>query len=134
MSRFPTAGHLAAWAGLAPANHESAGKHRAAGSRQGSRWLRRALVESAWAASRTKSSYLNAEYRRLARRRGPNKAIIAVAHSIIVAAWHILSNGNVYEDLGADWFDKRSDAESETRRLVRRLEALGRSVTISPAA
>ena len=134
MSRFPTAGHLAAWAGVAPANHESAGKHRAAGSRQGSRWLRRALVESAWAASRTKNSYLGAQYRRLARRRGPNKAIIAVAHSIIVAAWNMLSNGTPYEDLGADWFDKHSDADAETRRLVHRLEALGHSVNLIPAA
>ncbi len=119
--------------GWPPANHESAGKHRAASGCQGGRWLRRNVVESAWAASRTKNSYLSAQYRRLARRRGPNKAIIAVAHSIIVIAWHMLSNGTPYEVLVADWLDKRSDADSETRRLVGRLESLGHSVTLSPA-
>lgn len=134
MTRFPSAGHLAAWAGLAPASHESAGKRRPAGTRQGARWLRRALVESAWAASRTKDTYLGAQYRRLTRRRGPQKANIAVAHSIIVAAWTMLTSGSVYEDLGVDWFDKRSDHSAETRRLVQRLEALGHSVTITPAA
>ncbi|HET9058941.1 MAG TPA: hypothetical protein VFN61_03400 [Acidimicrobiales bacterium] len=77
---------------------------------------------------------LSAQYRRLARRRGPNKAIIAVSHTIIVAAYHILSDGAPYEDLGADWFDKHSDADSETRRLVHRLESLGHAVTLSPAA
>lgn len=134
MTRFPSAGHLAAWAGLAPASHESAGRRRPAGTRQGARWLRRSLVESAWAASRTKDTYLGAQYRRLARRRGPQKANIAVAHSIIVAAWTMLSDGAVYTDLGVDWFDKRNDPSAETRRLVHRLEALGHAVTITPAA
>ena len=134
MSRFPTAGHLAAWAGLAPASHESAGKRRPAGTRQGARWLRRALVQSAWAASRTNNSYLGAQYRRLARRQGPQKANIAVAHSIIIAAWTILTSGAVYSDLGADWFDRRNDHTAETRRLVARLENLGHTVTITPAA
>ena len=134
MTRFPTAGHLAAWAGLAPASHESAGKRRPVGTRQGARWLRRALVESAWAASRTKNTYLSAQYRRLVRRRGPQKASIAVAHSIIVTAWNMLTTGTTYHDLGTDWFDRRTDPTAETRRLVHRLEALGHTVTISPAA
>ena len=134
MSRFPSARHLAAWAGVAPANHESAGKRRPAGTRQGGPWLRRALVEAAKAASRTKGTYLASQYRQIAARRGPNKATVAVAHSILVAAWHMLSTGQIYEDLGADYFDRRRNPEAEARRLVSRLEALGHSVTLTSAA
>jgi transposase len=89
MSRFPTAQHLAAWAGLAPANAEPAGKHRRAGSRKGANWLRRAFIEAAKSASRSRGTYLSAQYRNVAARRGPNKATVAVAHSIVVAAWHM---------------------------------------------
>lgn len=134
MSRFPTAGHLAAWAGLAPANAESAGKRRAAGTRKGTRWLRTALTESAKSAARTKNTYLAAQYQRLTRRRGPNKATVAVAHSIIVAAWHVLTSGQPYQDPGADYFERRQNPEAQTRRLIRRLEALGHQVTLTPAA
>jgi transposase len=134
MSRFPTAEHLAAWAGLAPANNESAGKRKAAGSRNGSRWLRQALVEAAKAASRTKGTYLAAQYHQIAARRGPNKATVAVAHSMAVAAWHMLSTGTPYQDLGSDWFTSRRDPEREARRLVAHLEALGHKVTVTPAA
>ncbi|MGH9104321.1 MAG: IS110 family transposase [Acidimicrobiales bacterium] len=134
MSRFPSAQHLAAWAGLAPANAESAGKHRRAGSRKGANWLRRAFIEAAKSASRSRGTYLSAQYRNVAARRGPNKATVAVAHSIVVAAWHMLSTGEPYEDLGADWLSRRRDPEREARRLVARLEALGHRVSIAPAA
>jgi len=134
MSRFPSASHLAAWAGLAPANDESAGKHRPAGTRHGARWLRRAFIESAKSASRSRGTYLAAQYRHLAARRGPNKATVAVAHSIVVAAWHMLSTGTRYNDPGPDWHTSRRDPGREVRRLVARLEALGQKVSVSPAA
>jgi transposase len=134
MARFPSPGHLAAWAGVAPANHESAGKRHPAGTRQGATWLRRALVEAAKAASRTKGTYLGAQYRQIAARRGPNKATVAVAHSILVAAWHMLTTGQTYDDLGADYFASRRSPEAETRRLVKKLQALGHYVTLAPAA
>lgn len=133
MARFPTAGHLAAWAGLAPANHESAGKHRPRGTRHGGNWLRRALLESAHTAARS-DTYLGAQYRQIARRRGPNKAAVAVAHSILVAVWHMLSTGQTYNDLGSDWFRSRRDPARETARLVAQLEALGHQVSLTNAA
>lgn len=134
MSRFPSPAHLAAWAGLAPANNESAGKRKPVGTRNGARWLRMALIESAKAAARSKNTYLATQYRQVAARRGPNKATVAVAHSIVVAAWHMLSTGTLYNDLGPDWFSSRRDPEREARRLVARLESLGHKVTINPAA
>ena len=134
MARFPTAGHLASWAGVAPANHESAGKRRPAGTRQGGRWLRNTLIEAAKAASRTKDTYLAAKYRKIARRRGPNKATVAVAHSIIVAVWHILSTGQSYQDLGADYFEKRRDPDRQAQNLVKKLAELGFTATLEPAA
>jgi transposase len=134
MSRFPTPAHLAAWAGIAPANHESAGKRRPVGTRHGGHWLKRTLIEAAHAAARTKGSYLAAQYRRLAARRGPNRAAVAVAHSILVAAWHMLNDGVTYQDLGSDYYERRRDPSLETRRLVARLEQLGHTVTLQPAA
>jgi transposase len=134
MSRFPTPGHLAAWAGVAPANHESAGKHRPGGTRRGGTWLRRGLIEAAKSAGRTKNTYLGAQYHQIARRRGPNKAAVAVAHSILVAAWHMLATGQTYDDLGADYLASRRNPDVETRRLVKRLQALGHTVTLTPAA
>jgi transposase len=134
MSRFPTAGHLCAWAGVAPASHESAGKKRPAGTRHGSPWLRRTLIEAARAAVRTKGSYYSALYSRIARRRGPNKAAVAVAHSMLETAWHLLSTGALYEDPGADYFERRHDPSVEAKRLQRRIEALGFAVTISQKA
>jgi transposase len=134
MSRFPTAGHLAAWAGVAPANHESAGKRRPAGTRHGGAWLKRALIEAAKGAARTKGSYFGAQYRQIAARRGPNRATMAVAHSIVVVAWHLLSTGATYQDLGSDYFARRRAPEIETARLVARLQALGHTVTLTPAA
>lgn len=133
MRRFPTPAALAAWAGVAPASHESAGKRRAAGTRQGARWLRQAMVEAARSAARSKGTYLAAQYRHIASRRGPNKAAVAVAHTMVVAAWHMLSTGQPYHDLGHDHLSRR-DPDAETRRLVRRLQTLGHHVTLQPAA
>ncbi len=134
MSRFPTAAHLCAWAGVAPACHESAGKCRPHGTRHGSTWLQRALIEAARAAARTKGTYFSAQYSRIAHRRGPNKAAIAVAHSILNVTWHLLTAGALYEDPGADYFLLRHDPEVEARRLQKRIKALGFEVTIAAAA
>jgi len=134
MARFPSAEQLAAWAGVAPANHESAGKRRPAGTRQGGRWLRNALIEAAKAAARTNDTYLAAKYRGVARRRGPNKATVAVAHAMTVAIWHMLTTGQPYHDLGGDLFEKRRDPEREAQRLIRKLADLGFNATLEPAA
>lgn len=134
MSRFPTPGHLAAWAGVAPASHESAGKRRPAGTRHGSRHLRHALIEAARAAARTKGTFLSARYGRIARRRGPNKAAVAIAHSILVSVWHMLTTGEIYQELGADFYDKKKDPAREVRRHIAELEAAGYTVTLTTAA
>ena len=131
MRRFPTAAHLASWAGLAPGKHESAGRDRAARTRQANRYLRAALVEAAHAAGHTQDNYLAARYRRLAARRGKQRAAIAVARSILEIAYCIIQRGTAYIDLGADYFDKR-DAQAVRQRLTRRLEALGFKVTLEP--
>ena len=133
MARFPSAGDLASWVGVCPGSHESAGKRRRVATTAGNQWLRRALVESARAAARTKRSYFGAQYRQIARRRGPNKAAIAVAHSLIELVWHLLSTGEVYNDLGEDYFSKRQDPERRARRLVAQLEDLGFKVTLEAA-
>jgi transposase len=134
MSRFPTPGQLCAWAGVAPASYESAGKRRPAGTRHGSEWLRRALIEAARAAARTKDSYYSAQYARIARRRGPNKAAVAVANSMLFTIWHLLSTGALYQDPGADYFQRRHDPVVEAKRLARRIEALGFDVSWSEKA
>ena len=134
MKIFPTAGQLASWCGVAPGTHESAGKRRPAASVNGNRWLGQALIEAARAAARTKDTYFAAQYRRLVARRGPNKAAVAVAHSMVVAAWHMLTTGEVYRELGGDYFVRRDDPERRARRLSRQIEELGFSVTIAPAA
>ena len=133
MTRFPTAKHLASWAGLCPGNHESAGKRRSGKTRKGSPWLRACLVQAAHAAARTKGTYLAAQYRRLAARRGRAKAAVAVAHTILVIAYHLLTEGTVYRDLGGNYFDER-DRQAVERRLVHRLEGLGYTVSLTPAA
>jgi transposase len=133
MARFPTDAHLASWAALCPGHHESAGKRTSGKTRKGNRALRTALVEAAKAARRAKATYLGAQYQRLAARRGPNKAAIAVAHSILIIAYHLLKDGGTYDDLGADFFDRR-DQEALERRLVKRLEALGNKVSIERVA
>jgi transposase len=134
MSRFPSPAHLASWAGLCPGNHESAGKRRRVGTTNGNRWLRRVLIESARAAARTKGSYFAAQYRQIAHRRGPNKAAVAVAHSLLDVIWHILTTGERFADLSADYYQRHRDPERITRRLVHQLEQLGHTVTITPAA
>lgn len=133
MSRFPTAGHLASWAGMCPGNRESAGKRLSGKTRKGSPWLRALLVQAAHAAGRKKNTYLAAQYRRLTARRGKKRAAVAVGHSILVIAYHIIRAGTVYDDLGPAYFDERQRALTE-RRLVQRLEALGYAVTLQPTA
>ena len=134
MTRFPTAGHLCAWAGVAPASHGSAARRHPAGTRHGSTWLQRGLIEAARAAARTKGSYFSAQYSRIARRRGPNKASVAVAHSILEVAWHLLTDGVLYDDPGARFFELRHDPNVEAKRLQRRIEALDFEVTLTAAA
>jgi transposase len=134
MSRFPNHRHLASWAGLCPGNNESAGKRKSGRTRKGSKWLRAGLTESAKAAARTKGTYLSAHYHRIKGRRGPGKATVAVAHSILVAAYHMLERGVPYHDLGEDYFHRRQaeHAERYKTRLVRQLERLGHKVTLEP--
>ncbi len=131
MSRFPTAGHLISWAGLCPKNDESAGKRRSTRMRKGAPWLKTTLVQCAWAAARKKASYLQAQFHRLRARRGAKKAIAAVAASILTAAYHMLKNGTLYQDLGPEHFDKRAQAR-QVHRLIDRLRNLGFAVQITP--
>jgi transposase len=133
MSRFPTAGHLLSWAGLCPRQHESAGKRLSTRVRPGTPWLKTSLVQAAWAAVRTKQSYLRAQFLRLKARRGPKKAILAVAASMLTAAYHMLHEQVPYRDLGAHHFDHR-DKTLLARRLIRRLHELGLTVDVRPAA
>jgi transposase len=133
MSRFPSAAHLASWAGLCPGNTQSAGKRGSGKTRKGSPALRSLLVEAAHAAARTKDTYLGARYRRLAARRGAKKAVVAVAHTLLIIVYHVLADGTVYRELGANHFDER-DRAGVKRRAVRRLEQLGYKVTVEPLA
>jgi transposase len=133
MSRFPTAGHLASWAGMCPGHDERAGKRHSGQTRHGNPWLRSALIEAAHAAARCRETYLAAQYRRLAARRGAKKAAVAVGHSILVSAYHLLRDAEPSHDLGGRYFDER-DRQAVERRLVRRLEALGHKVILEPAA
>ena len=133
MSRFPTAGHLVSWAGLCPRMDESAGKRRNTRIRKGDPWLKTALVQGAWAAVAKKASYARSLFARIKARRGAKKAIIAVAASMLTAAFHILRDGVVYEDLGADHFDPQ-DKTRAAQRLARRIEQLGYRVELRPAA
>jgi transposase len=110
MSRFPTTGHLASWAGMCPGNNESAGKHRSGRTRRGSKWLRKALIDTGQAAARSKNTYLSAQYAQIRGRRGPQRSVDTVGHSILVSAWHLLSTGELYDDLGGDYFDKRRNS------------------------
>ncbi|OUL33889.1 IS110 family transposase [Nostoc sp. 106C] len=130
MSRFPSAEHLAAWAGVAPGNYESGGKKLSDSTRKGNRVLRTILVQAAHALARTKT-YLAAQFRRLAARRGKKRAAVAVAHSILVIAYHLISRQEPYKDLGADYFDKQRP-ESVKKRLIKRLEKLGYQVNLEP--
>lgn len=129
MSRFPSARHLAAWAGMCPGNHESAGKHKNVKARQGSQWLRQVLVEAANAAARTKNTYLAAQYRRIASRRGKQKALVAVGHTIVRIVYYLLTRQESYQDLGSNYFDER-ERKGVERRLVNRLQSLGYKVSL----
>lgn len=131
MSRFPTAGHAAAWAGLTPGKNESAGRNRSSRTTQANRYLKAALVQAAHAAGRSKDNYLAAQYRRLAARRGKKRAAVAVAHSILVIAYHLIERGTAYVDLGATYFDQRKK-DTVQHQLVRRLEKLGFKVALEP--
>ena len=131
MSRFPTVGHLISWAGLCPKLDESAGKHRSVRIRKGAPWLKTSLISAAWAAVRTKHTYLRAQFARLKARRGAKKAIVAVAASMLTAAFHIIRDRVVYRELGADHFTKRDPAKA-AKRLLKRLEGLGYAVEARP--
>ena len=134
MSKFPTAAHLASWAGLAPAIYESAGKRTPAGRRRGNKWLSAMLVEAAGSVGRMHGkNYLAVQHSRLTRRRGMGRAQIAVAHSILTTAYYMLKRDEPYRDLGPEWLAKRNE-EAHTRRLVAQLEKLGHTVVIDPAA
>jgi transposase len=132
IERFPSARHVAAWAGMAPGNRQSGGKRQHARTRKGSPWLRGALTEAAWAASKSKhDGYLPALFRRLSTRRGKKRALVAVGHSILVTAYYLLTRGGRYEDLGERYFDER-DRQNVLRRSLRRIEGLGYTVHLEP--
>ena len=133
MNRFPTAGHLLSWAGLCPRNDESAGKRRSTRLRKGDRWLKTLLIQCAWAAKRKKGSYFNAQYYRLTGRRGPKKAVCAVAASLLTTIYHMLRDGTPFADLGADHFDRRSK-EVRAKRLINQLAKLGFDAKLTPLA
>jgi transposase len=133
MSRFQTAGHLVAWAGMCPGQNESAGKRKRTRLRKGAPWLKTMLIQCAWAAKRAKDSYYKAQFFRLQSRRGPQKAICAVAASILTAIYHMLKNGTVHQDLGSGYFDQRAP-DIKVKRLVSQITKLGFEVTLQPIA
>ncbi len=133
MTRFPTDGHLASWAGLCPGNNESAGKRRSGQTTKGSTYLRAAVTQAAWAASHTKDTYLAAQYHQLIRRMGKNKALVAVGHSLLVIIYHVLAERADYRELGGDYFD-RQHQQKQQQRLIKKLEALGLKVTVETLA
>jgi transposase len=135
MDRFPDASHLASWAGVCPGNNESAGKRFSGRTRKANAWLQSALVDAAWAAARTKDTYLAAQFWRLAGRIGKKKAAMAVAHSILVIAYHLMADPDaLYSDLGADWFVRRNNPDARKQRLVKQLADLGYHVELTPTA
>ncbi len=133
MSQFPSAQHLASWAGMCPGSYESAGKRKKATANKANRWLRRALVQAGWAASHTKNTYLSAQFHRLVGRRGKKRALVAVGHSILVSTYHMLKTDSAYKDLGVNHYQQLQPARL-TRHLVKRLEALGHRVILERAA
>jgi len=133
MSRFPTPGHLASWAGTCPGSHESAGRVKSTKTRPGNPYLKGALGVAAMSAARSKDSYLAARYRRIASRRGPVKAIVAIEHTMLTAIWHMLTNGVAYQDLGGDYYTRRAPDKTKQRAL-NQLRQLGYTVTLEPLA
>jgi transposase len=133
MAVFPTAAHLASWAGRCPGNNRSGGKRRSGKPTRGNRWLGEVLIECAWAAARSRDTYLSAQYWRLARRIGKKKAAVAVGHSILVVAWYLLTDDCDYQDLGGDYFARR-DTARQRQRAVAQLQALGYRVVLEPVA
>jgi transposase len=134
MTRFPTAAHLASWAGMSPGNNITGGKRRSGTTTKGDRWLREMLNQCASAASHTRDTYLAAQYWRLARRIGKKKAAVAVGHSILVICWHLLNDNRDYEDLGGDWFVRRTDTDKRRDYLIRQLQDLGYGVALTNVA
>lgn len=134
MARFPTAGHLASWAGVAPGNNITGGKRRSGRTTQGNVWLGEILNQCAWAAARTRDTYLSAQFWRLARRIGKKKAAMAVGHSILVICWHLITNDTDYDDLGGDYYTRRNDPDRHRDRLIEQLHGLGYRVTLDRAA
>ncbi|MGW5466011.1 IS110 family transposase [Streptomyces sp. NPDC003996] len=133
MARFPSAAHLASWAGMCPGNHESAGKRTSGKSRPGDPWLKSALGLAATAAARSKNTYLASRYKRIAIRRGKKRALVALGHTILTSIWHMLANDAEYTDLGADYFLQRTGRARQTRRLVSQLNMLGYQVSLQSA-
>lgn len=131
MAQYPSADHLSSWAGMSPGNDESAGKRRSGKTPKGNKWLRRTLTQAAWAATKRKGGYLAAQYRQLSARRGKKRAIVALGHTILVAAYHMLKDEVDYRDLGSDYFDRRR-RDRTTKHLVSRLEGLGYEVKLEP--
>ena len=134
MTRFPTAAHLASWAGMCPGNNITGGKRRSGKSNNGNRWLGEILNQCAVAASHTRDTYLAAQYWRLTRRIGKRKAAVAVGHSILVITWHLLADNCDYQDLGGDWFARRTDTNKRRDHLIRQLHNLGYAVTLTNLA
>ncbi len=134
MSRFPSAGHLASWAGMAPGNNITGGKRGSGKTTKGDVWLRDILTQCAWAAARTRDTYLSAQFWRLARRIGKKKAAIAVGHSILVICWHLLSNDCDYDDLGGDYLTRRNNPDRRRDSLIGQLHDLGYHVTLKRTA
>ncbi len=134
MSVFPTAGHLASWAGLAPGNNITGGKRRSGKTTKGDVWLADVLTQCAWSAARSRDTYLSAQFWRLSKRLGKKRATVAVSHSILVIAWHLLSNNSDYDELGGDYFARRGDTARHQERLVQQLQDLGFAVTLRKVA
>ena len=133
MSRFPTAGHLASWAGTVPGSNESAGKVKSSKTRPGNLYLQGALGTAAMSCAQHPGTYLNAKYRRIATRRGPQKANVAIQHAILVAIWNMGTSGTFYEDPGGDYFTRLNPERARTR-AIRQLESLGYAVTLAGAS
>ena len=134
MTRFPTAAHLASWAGMCPGNNITGGKRRSGKTNQGNRWLGEILNQCAIAASHTRDTYLATQFWRLKRRIGHKKAAVAVGHSILVICWHVLTNDRDYQDLGSDWFTQRTDQDKRRNHLINQLQELGYGVTLNKVA